>query len=201
MNEKPIFQDIFGNDWNDLPPVMHKHYANRPYSHDITSVEGILDVMCAGPIKILAPLFWILCGIPPHNEKNVPVTVNFCSDENSQYFHFNRVFHFKKHKTYSFKSRMVQVKGDEVVEVMRSGFGWRMNYVWEDGYVKLNHKGYIFNFFGYFVPLPLTFLLGSGYAEESAVDHNTFDMIVTISHPWWGKIYEYKGQFKIKGQA
>jgi hypothetical protein len=44
-------------------------------------------------------------------------------------------------------------------------------------------------------------ILGSGYAEESAVDHNTFDMIVTISHPWWGKIYEYKGQFKIKGQA
>ena len=36
-----------------------------------------------------------------------------------------------------------------------------------------------------------------GYAEEIAVDDNTFHMNTHISHPWWGKVYEYKGRFKI----
>lgn len=198
MNEGPIFKDIFGEDWNDLPPVMHKHYANRPYTNDVTMVEGVLDVMCAGPIKLLAPLFWLMRGIPPHNEKNVPVVVSFESDKNTRSFHFNRIFHFKKRKAYSFKSRMTQVGDNDVIEIMRSGFGWRMSYVWEDERVKLKHRGYVFNLFGCFIPLPLTFLLGEGNAEEIAIDDNTFNMIVTIYHPWWGIIYEYKGQFKFR---
>ncbi len=53
------------------------------------------------------------------------------------------------------------------------------------------------NIFGYFIPLPLTFLIGKGYAEEIATDNKTFDMITHITHPWWGKIYEYKGRFKV----
>jgi len=201
MTEEPIFKTIFGKDWDNLPSVMHKHYANCSYCNDVTTVEGTLDVMCAGPIKFLAPLFWFMRGIPPHNEKDVPVTVNFKSDKGSKSFHFNRTFHFRNRKVYSFNSRMTQVKGNEVVEVMQSGFGWRMNYVWEDGRVRLKHKGYIISLFGRFIPLPLTFLMGEGNAEEVAIDDNTFDMLVTITHPLWGKIYEYKGRFKVKKSA
>ncbi len=198
MSNEPIFKSIFGKDWDQLPPVMHKHYANRPYSNDVTIVEGTLDVMCAGPIKILAFLFWLMRGIPPYNEKNVPVTVSFGSDGNSKFFHFNRVFHFKTRKPYCFKSRMIQVKDNEVIEVMSSRLGWRMNYVWEDERIKLKHKGYVLYLLGQFIPLPLTFLIGEGNAEEVAVDENVFAMIVTIRHPWLGKIYEYKGRFEVK---
>ena len=52
MSEEPIFKSIFGASWDELPSVMRKHYANRPYSDDITIVDGVLDVMCAGPIKM-----------------------------------------------------------------------------------------------------------------------------------------------------
>ena len=197
MSEQPIFKSIFGKDWDNLPPVMRKHYANRPYSTDVTVVEGTLDVMCRGPIKWFSWLFWLLRGIPPHNENDVLVKVNFESDANSQSFHFNRTFHFKKRKLYSFKSRMVQIKGSEVIEIMRSRLGWKMNFVWQDGQVKLKHKGYILYFFGFFIPLPLTFLLGEGNAEETPIDDDHFDMKVTITHPWWGIIYQYRGRFKI----
>lgn len=200
MNHKsePTFKSVFGEAWDDLPPVMHKHYANHPYTDDITTVEGILDVMCAGPIKLFAPLFWLMGGVPPHNEKNVPVTVHFESNKESKEFRFNRVFHFKQRGAYSFQSRMIQTTGNEIIEIMRFGLGWRMNYCWEDNCVKLKHKGYVLTLFGHFIPVPLTFLLGAGNAEETAVDDNSFDMHVEITHPWWGKIYEYKGRFNIK---
>ncbi|PHZ85337.1 DUF4166 domain-containing protein [Paremcibacter congregatus] len=198
MTQDPIFKTIFGEDWNKLPPVMHKHYANRPYTTDLATVEGTLDVMCAGPIKFLAPIFWLMRGIPPHTEVDVSVVVNFESDEESNFFHFRRIFNFKTRKPYSFNSRMMQIKDNEVVEIMWSGFGWRMHYVWEAGRVKLKHKGYVFHLFGCLIPLPLTFLLGEGNAEEIAIDDNSFDMKVTITHPWWGKVYQYGGRFKVK---
>lgn len=198
LKNEPIFKDIFGTAWNELPPVMHKHYANRPYTNDCTIVEGKLDVMCAKHLKLFSPFLWLLGGIPPHNEKDVPITVKFKSDETTKKFHFNREFRFRKRKPYHFRSSMIQKAGNEVIELMRFGLAWRMNVVWEDDRVKLQHKGYALHLFGHYLPLPLTLLLGEGNAEETAVDENTFDMFVDITHPLWGKIYEYKGRFEIK---
>ncbi|HFB64212.1 MAG TPA: DUF4166 domain-containing protein [Aeromonadales bacterium] len=78
-----------------------------------------------------------------------------------------------------------------------TGINWKMHYLWQDNRVKLIHIGYVFNFFGHFIPLPVTFLMGKGYAEEKAIDENTFGMKVQISHPWWGIIYQYNGTFKV----
>ena len=201
LPSEPIFKDIFGTSWQDLPPVMHKHYLNRPYTDDVNTVEGVLDVMCAGPIKVLSPLFWLMGGIPPQNEKNVPVTVRFESNPDTKEFHFNRTFHFKERKPYQFQSKMIQTSGNELIEIMRFGFGWRMNYFWEDNRVKLKHKGYVFKIFSRYIPIPLTFLMGEGNAEETAIDDDNFNMQVNITHPWWGKMYEYKGHFKVTKQT
>lgn len=198
LKNEPTFKSIFGAAWDELPPVMKKHYANRPYSHDVTIVEGGVDVSCAGYMKAFAPFFWMMRGVPPANEKDVPVTVRFESDLNTKFFHFNRVFQFQG-GDYAFQSRMIQTKGNEVIEVMHSRLGWRMNYEWEDGRVKLKHKGYVLYAFGHFIPLPLTFLIGAGNAEETPIDDDRFDMFVTITHPWWGKVYEYMGRFEVKG--
>lgn len=194
--QEPTFKPIFGDAWDDLPPVIKKHYANRPYTNDKVTVEGHLDVSCAKHMSLLAPVFWLLGTVPPINEKAVPVTVHFESKPDTKEFCFNRIFHFKDRKPYEFRSRMIQTKGNEVIEVMRFGISWRMNYLWEGGKVILRHKGYALKAFGHFIPLPITWLLGRGDAEEWAVGDDTFDMCATITHPWLGKVYEYKGQFK-----
>lgn len=74
-NNKPIFQAIFGEAWEKLPPVLRRHYANRPCSADQVTVKGHLDVICRGPIRVLQPLLRLLRLIPPYNETHVPVTV------------------------------------------------------------------------------------------------------------------------------
>ena len=197
LKSEPIFKSIFGERWNELPPVMHKHYANRPYTNDEVIVDGALDVMCAGPIKLMGPLMKLMGQIPARNEKNVPVSVQFQSDLNSKAFNFVRTFNFKNGETYIFRSRMVQIKDNEVIEIMSFGLGWKMLYGWDGEKVVLNHNGYALRLFGHYIPIPLTLLLGKGYAEERVVDENTFDMTTHITHPWWGKIYEYKGRFKV----
>jgi len=198
MKNEPLFKNIFGKDWKNIPAVMHKHYANRPYTNDVTRAMGKLDIACAGPIKYLSWLFWRMHSIPPCNENNVPVEVIYSSEPNSKFFCIDRIFHFGGAKPYHYKSRMVHIKKNEVIEVMSSRIGWHMNYVWESGKVKLKHVGYVLHLFGYFIPLPLTFLIGEGNAEETAIDDNFFDMIVRVTHPWWGLVYEYKGRFELR---
>lgn len=193
---EPIFKSIFGDTWHDLPPVMHKHYANRSYTNDVTVVKGRLDVMCKSPLKWLSPLMKFLGQIPPYNKTDVPVTVEFKSDPKTEAFHFVRYFRFQS-GPYVFRSRMVQTNENEVIEIMRFGLSWKMRYLWDGKKVVLQHRGYALSFFGAFIPLPLTLLMGEGHAEEFAVDENTFDMVTYITHPWWGKVYEYKGRFEV----
>jgi predicted DCC family thiol-disulfide oxidoreductase YuxK len=197
LKNQPTFKSIFGESWNELPPVFKKHYANRPYTQEETIVKGTLNVMCKPPLLWLSSLMSLLGQIPARNDTNVPVTVHFHSDLNTKSFHFNRIFNFPNGKPYTFQSSMVQIKGNEVIEIMRFGLGWKMHYAWDGQKVVLSHKGYALRLFGHFVPLPLTLLMGAGYAEERPVDDNTFDMETHITHPWWGKIYEYKGRFEV----
>lgn len=197
LKNEPIFKSIFGDAWNELPLVMKRHYSNRPYTQDLTTVNGVLDVICKPPLLYMSPLMKLLGQIPTFNETNVPVTVHFQSDLNSKSFYFNRIFHFANAKPYRFKSRMLQIKDDEVIEIMRFGLGWKLQYAWDGKKVILSHRGYALNLFGHLIPLPLTLLMGAGYAEERPVDDNTFDMETHITHPWWGKMYEYKGRFEV----
>ncbi len=201
LERQPIFQPIFGGDWPTLPTAIRKHYANRPYSNDLVAVEGTLDVTCGRIFRLLSPLLHVLGGIPPYSGRDVPVTVNFRSTADSEAFHFDRTFHFAGKTPWRFRSKMLQVRGNEVIEIMRFGIVWRLYYEWQDGKVILRHRGYGIQLIGVTIPLPLTALLGQGYAEEIPLDDDSFAMRVDISHPWWGKLYQYKGQFRITKTA
>ncbi len=194
---RPIFQDVFGEQWDALPEVIKRHYANRPYTSDEVVVEGELDLICRAHVKLLAPVLKFMKQIPAHSEECVPVTVRFQSDEHSKMFGFNRLFNFKMIKPYRFQSRMYPIRDNVVVEVMPYGIGWKMAFDWDGEKVVLSHKGYVLKAFGHFIPIPMALFLGEGYAEETPIDDETFDMMTQIIHPWFGVVYEYKGRFKI----
>lgn len=197
LKNEPTFKAVFGQSWHELPLVLRKHYANHPYTEEVTTFNGILDVTCKPPLLWMSPVMRLLGQIPAYNQAGVPVTVHFESETDSKAFSFNRVFHFSTGKPYHFHSRMYQIQADEVVEIMRFGFGWRMKYSWDGEKVILAHKGYAVQLMGHLIPLPITALLGKGYAEEYPIDDNTFDMNVSIVHPWFGKMYGYQGRFEV----
>lgn len=201
LKSVPIFEGIFGKDWDNLPPVIKKHYANRPYSNDSVTVEGKLDVRCRSYMRLLRPIYRLMGSVPAVTEKHVPVIVNFDSSLESRAFHFNRSFRFSSTKPYRFRSKMLQVNGSEVIEVMRFGVCWRMIYGWDGEKVTLRHRGYALNIFGHYVPLPITSLIGRGDASEVAVDDDHFDMNVEITHPLLGVVYSYAGRFKVTKKA
>ncbi len=192
VRNQPIFQPIFQDDWEKLPPVMLKHYANRPYCNDISIVHGRLDVMCRWYLK---PVLWFLGTVPPHNGTDVPVTVRFVSQPHDAGFGFERLFEFPHRPPVKFHSRMFHRGGAEIVEHMRFGICWHATYGWDGQRVTLTHKGYSLRIGRRYLNLPVTGLIGRGDAHEIPIDDHSFAMAVSLSHPLLGKIYSYAGTF------
>ncbi|MCB2081949.1 MAG: DUF4166 domain-containing protein [Hyphomicrobiales bacterium] len=195
--DTPTFKAIFGHQWNALPPVMRIHYQNRPFSDDVLTVEGIMNVERSWLAVMFSPLFQLIGTLVPHQAKNVPVTVHYRSEKNSARFCFDRTFHFTDRAPHHFFSRMLQIKDNIVVEFMRFGIGWRIRYEWDGEKVMLHHAGYVWKLFRALIPLPIEWVLGTAYAEEVPLSENRFYMKMEIMHPLFGKVYGYDGEFRI----
>ncbi len=193
----PIFKNIFANDWDDLPSVIKKHYANRPYCSDQYVAQGVMKVEGSLIWTIISPISKLFGVLVPYTGDNIATTVTFRSDPNNNHFVFDRVFNFPDKPTYKFYSVLHPIKENEVCEIMKTGLGWRCTFSWEDGKVRLKHKGYVLKIFGKIISLPLTFLFGKGVAEETPIDDENFSMQMEIRHPWWGRVMGYSGTFKM----
>lgn len=195
--QDPIFKSVFAAQWETLPAVMHKHYANRPFSHDVGTVEGKMDVEFGWLVKLLSPMLRLVGALVPYQGKDIPVTVSFRSEPDSNRFCLDRTFHLPHKSPYVFFSRLVPIEKDIIVEWMKYGIGWKHRFYYQDEKVILEHVGYVWNLLGKMLPIPLGLLLGRGYAEEQALDENRFRMKMNIIHPLFGKMYEYRGVFKV----
>ena len=196
QSSSPIFENIFGTEkWEKLPSVFHKHYANRPYKEDTVLTTGTLNIKSAWYIR---PFLKLLQSMPAQQGKNIKTDVIFSSNLENNFYKFHRVFHYPKDKTHHFISHMKPIKENEIVEIMSYGISWQATYDFDGEYVRLNHKGYSFSCFGLHIPLPVTWLIGSGNAKEWAIDDFTFGMQMDLVHPLFGQIYEYTGTFEIK---
>ena len=193
----PIFQSIFGAQWEKLPSVFRQHYANRPFCSDEVTVNGLMGIELSLFAKLLAPFMRITGILSPFEGKDVPVTVHFASEQNSNAVCFKRIFHYPDRKPYHFSSRVVPVVDQEVIEWMASGIGWHACYEFNGHKVIIKHRGYKIRLFGKVYALPLELLLGRGYAEEEVVDENCFRMHMKIKHKLFGTFYAYSGEFKI----
>ncbi len=195
--EDPIFKSVFGGDWDKLPPVMRRHYANRPYHDDVVIVEGSMNVESSLAGRLFSPLFRLAGTLVPYEGRHIPATVLFVSDTRSNAFRFDRIFHFPGREPYRFRSTMIPAGGGDIIELMRFGIGWQAHYKWNGKKILLTHKGYALKTGNRLISLPLDRIIGRGSAEETPVDDDTFSMKMEIRHPLWGRVFSYSGTFKI----
>jgi len=193
----PTFADIFGESWSSMPCVFHKHYANRPYSTDVTKTVGLMKIEMSRTLRLLAPLFGLTKTLVPFTGEDIRCEVNFESEINSRAFWFNRVFHFPNRKPYVFRSKLVPIGENRVIEYTKSGIGWVATYEFAKEQVRLHHIGYVISILGQDFKLPLEWVFGKSTAFEEAVDENSFGMKMEIRHPVFGKIYGYEGRFSV----
>ena len=89
------FKTLFGTTWETLPPVFQKRYSNHPFSNDICSVEGKMDISFSKAMASLMPLFKLMHVLVPYKGTNIPVKVDFRSQPDSNAVYLDRVFFFQ----------------------------------------------------------------------------------------------------------
>ncbi len=196
-NSEPIFKSIFDSCWDALPSVLKKHYANKAFSDDVVKLEGVMDIELSKLTRLMKPLFRLTGALVPYEGKDIPTIVYSKSEPDSNNYVLERHFNIPYHKPYTFRSKFVPIKRNDVVEIIKFRIGWRCHYSWNGEKVMLTHKGYYLYIFGALIPIPLGLLLGKVYAEEIALDEDNFKMMMVITHPLFGKTFEYKGQFRV----
>lgn len=196
-NDNPvIFETLLGAKWQSLPIALKRHYNIRAFNNDNLIVTGTITVEVKGIMKWLSPLLGVMGMLPPFAEQDIPIEVTFSTKPSSNAFYFSRTFHYRHHDTYLFNSKMIPVGGNELVDLTRSHLGWRMAYDFIDNQITLTHRGYVFTFFKWFIPLPIEWLVGRCDSYEEAIADNAFKMSMEFKHPWFGVLYAYYGNFK-----
>ncbi|EGF93011.1 hypothetical protein ABI_14500 [Asticcacaulis biprosthecium C19] len=197
---KPIFAKAFGDQWGALPAPLKAHYANRPFTRDVVTHEGALDITLSPVMRRFAWLLKLGGLLAPFEGKAVPVTVYTRSDPASDSYIFERHFFPPNRPPHVFKSELIVTGPHEVIEYFRFGGGWKADYSFEDGRVLIRHKGFTWRLFGRHIPLPglLKYLFGTGVAWETAIDESSFAMQTALTHALHrGPLIGYAGAFRI----
>lgn len=196
MNKsESIFAPIFRDQWERLPSVFQKHYANHPFTTDEAIVEGKMDITISKLMCCFTPFLKWFNVLVPYQGRDIPVTVRFCSKQDSSQLHLLRTFYFPNKNPYEFNSCMQVMGKEDVIERMKFGLGWRMRYFYDGTKVIMQHKHYVLKIMKWWVPLPLEIIMGKGYAEEEVIDANTYRVTMMMRHALLGELYRYEGNF------
>lgn len=197
MSEYPIiFEAIFGDKWQQLPPVFKRHYANRAYTQDKFTVKGTITIHNKGIMKWFGPLMGWLRTLPPYAADHVPITVDYVSSADSNAFHMQRIFYYPNKAAFVFNSKMIPLHDNLLVELTQAYVGWKMAYEYDGEMIKLVHQGFVLKFFKWFIPLPVEWVIGKCQSYEVAISDDEFRMNMQFTHPWFGVLYEYYGNFR-----
>lgn len=173
-----------------IPEVFYKHYNNRAMTTDITVANGKIDIFCK---SFLTMLFRAFKSAPGENAKNIPIKIILTSKLGSNEFDFERIFYLKN-KDYAFCSTLYVVKHGQLVEKQRSGICWHFSSRWDGEKVCLEH----IKFSWHNIRIPLEILIGKVNAYEWVVNESSFKMRANLTHPFFGKLYEYTGTFNME---
>ena len=160
-------------------------------------LKGEMNIKISKFFKILSPLFKLSGALIPYAAEKVPVTVELVSDIQSNKIIMHRTFYYPDRLPYHFISKIIHIKDNIIIELMESGFASRLIYTYDKNKIMMDYGGYVFCIGKKLIPIPLGFLIGKFYAYEESVSDDQFIMLVKLTHPLFGRIFQYSGYFKI----
>jgi len=195
--QKPLIEKIFGEQTKNIPPILRKRYSNRPYSTDTLQLKGEMNITTSKLFQFLSPLFKLAGTLVSYPAEKIPATVELTSDIKSNKITMHRTFYYSNKSPQHFISKVIHIKDNIVIESMRFGFASKLIYTYDKNQITMEYGGYAFCFGTKLIPIPLGLLIGRFYLHEEAVSDDQFKMLFKLTHPLFGKIFQYDGYFKI----
>ncbi len=194
MTTLPLMQQMLGDQWEQLPPALQKHYQ---YGNNTDT--GTLDIDYPGFMQLYLSIMRRLGALINRRGKHIPTTVRKQMRKGTQ--HWERSILYPDGDTILFKSYWKHAGGNELIEYINAFLGLRMAVHIKDGHLYYEGRHYVLKLGSVLLPIPEWLVLGHATIEEKAVGNECFCMDFRLRHPLFGQLFRYTGEFHTTEEA
>lgn len=202
MPTQAIFRLALGEDaWQRLAAPVRQHYDLAADSANSKTLNGVMDEIFHAPA--IKPLLWLargFGGLVPWQGRDVPVEVrNWTDPARPNCLFWHRRFQFADGRRLVFASRMELAQDGEIIEFLRFGIGVRMRVAESGGALVYTARDHCWKIGPWLLGIPHWLLLGEARIVESPAAEGGIRLDFTITHPWLGRSFGYRGRFAMVG--
>ena len=180
-----------------MHPLFKSHYNIHFNKIECIGMRGKLDISFSKTYSNLKPLFRLIGFSIDQQGDNISTQVELISQLDSTVIAMNRILSFKPKKI-QVNTMIKQLSATEFIEITNNLFCWKFRYKYKQNTLSMHHIGYGVMLGRCYIPIPgVRLLLGTPYAEETAINEYEFAMQTHISHWLSKKLLCYHGTFKI----
>lgn len=187
---KNIMQTALGESWNQLPPGLKAHYQGFSSQED-----GFLNIeypKWMQPYLTFLRLFGALV-----NRAEQRVATRVIKEEQKGQSFWRRTMTFSDGRQIKFNSRWVYAGGNEVLEYVNPWMALRMSMEVKNGELYYEGLNLIIQLGRLRIPVPEWLVLGHTSIRETALENRRFAMDFRMTHPWFGEVFRYAGEFVV----
>lgn len=182
-------QTALGDDFAKLSPALRAHYE-----HGTTRDTGWLDISFPNAMRPWLSLLHRIGALVPRRGQGVATVVDKHVSGDRQYW--QRTIRFADGETVRFDSIWEPAENNTLIEYVNPLLGLQMQ-PYLDG-ERLHYRGirFVARLGRWHLPIPEWLTLGHTTIVEQAIDENRFAMDFRLTHPLFGEIFRYSGEFE-----
>jgi hypothetical protein len=182
-------QTALGDDFAKLPPALRAHYR-----HGATRDCGWLDIAFPAWMRPWLGLLHRVGALVPRGGRGIATVVDKRVIGERQYW--QRTIRFADGETVRFDSVWEPAENNTLIEYVNPVLGLQMQpYVVAD---RLCYRGirFVARLGRWRLPIPEWLVLGHTTIVEQALDEKRFAMDFRLTHPLFGEVFRYSGEFE-----
>ncbi len=185
---KSMMQRALGNDWGKLPSALQMHYLNGS-----TTDSGHMDIEYPRFMQPWLNVLRLFGALLNRTGRQVSTVVEKSVIGERQYW--RRTISYPDGKVVNFNSFWVSAGDNQLIEFVNPVLGLQMAAYVEDA--QLHYRGikFIVKIGPVLLPVPECLVLGRTSIVEAAVDESHFAMDFRVTHPLFGLVFRYSGEF------
>ncbi len=186
---KSLMQCALGDDWNKLPPALQAHYR-----YGTTKDIGHMNIEYPRFMQPFLNVLRLFGALVNRSGQYIPTVVEKSVINDRQYW--QRTITYPDGKVVCFNSFWIAAADNELIEFVNPVLGLQMAMHVQDE--RLHYRGirYVAKLGPYLLPIPEWMALGHTTILENAVDETHFAMDFRLTHPLFGEIFRYSGEFE-----
>lgn len=190
MRTQSLMQQALGPQWAALPAPLKTHYGLQAHT-----THGGLNIAYPGFMSPLLSALRHLGALVNRRGEAVPTAVAKHMDGDTQ--HWQRSIRFADGQEIIFASHWQAGRDNRLTEYVNRHLGLCMAVEVKDDTLIYEGRHFVLRLGALKLPLPEWLLLGHTHISERALDENRFIMDFRITHPIFGEVYRYGGEFSV----